>query len=400
MKNSKKYKIVFIIIFMIIITFPYLNSLLHVVKDEQLYGITDEISEPIYSIKSYLNGEYQKDFDTYYAENFPYRNIFIKCYNQLRYDIFKQGYAIIGKENYLFEELYVNEYLGINTVVSEEYLNDLVKDIKAIQDICNNNGKEFYVIITPSKAEFCSEYIPDKYYEMAKNVSEYTRNYDIFVPLLQSEGIKYYDSPKFFRENEENIKVPLYYKTGIHWSYAASSYVLREFINYIDNTSTLNLRNFEIVDIQTSNDIFEDQSTDSDLFSLLNIFNKDKEEIYYKTILNFENGNIPNKKLFMQGGSFSWHLTETMTKNIFSEIDFMFYRQFIRHYDKNGNTVQEEMDDNNVTKEILDEYLRDKDIIILEVNQEYLDDMGAGFPKILRQYLEEYGFPEIAKEGE
>ena len=92
----------------------------------------------------------------------------------------------------------------------------------------------------------------------------------------------------------------------------------------------------------------------------------------------------------MQGGSFSWQLLFFMNENnIFNDIDFMFYQQFIRDY-KNNQDIG--ISNGQVDKEMLDELLDDKDVIILEVNQQAVGSMGSGFPKVLKEYLEMFGF--------
>ena len=112
LKNN--YYFFFIVIFIICITFPYINSKTNIIKKQKLYGDEKLSSKPIYTHKEYFKGNYQKQYENYYLENFPSRNIIIKIYNQLRYDFFNLGSVIIGKEDYLFEEKlesYYKKYL-------------------------------------------------------------------------------------------------------------------------------------------------------------------------------------------------------------------------------------------------------------------------------------------------
>ena len=297
MKNILKnnYKIIYILIFMGIILFPYANSIAHIIKDEELAGVTEEIKKPEYTLKTYLKGEYQQNYDKYYSQNFPYRNAIIKRYNQFRYDLFKKGAVVIGKENYLFEEGYINEYLGLDEKVSNEYINEVIENLKIISQKCKEKGKEMYVLITPSKADICKDYIPDKYYKMQNK--ENKRCYDIFAQKFQEENIKYFDAYKYLKENE--IKEPLFYKAGTHWSYVAATNTLSEFVRYINNTSKLNLRKFKVTGSENRGDPY--YAEDSDIYGLLNIYKGDIEEKYYKPILQYEDNEKPNKKVFMQG---------------------------------------------------------------------------------------------------
>lgn len=387
-KLRNNYEKIFIIIFMLLIMFPYLNSLTHIIKNEELKGVSEEKSKPTYGVKSYLKGEYQTDFDDYYLENFPYRNIAIKNYNQLRYTLFNKGTVIVGKEKYLYEESYIKEYLGIDIEVSDEYMNNLMNNLNVINSICKQNNKEMYIIITPSKAEIMSEYIPDKYYALASENEGYIRGYDLLTEKLNNMGIKYFDSPKYLKENESIT--PIFYKTGIHWSFVSSTQVLSNFIKYINNTSNLDIRNLDVIGTEMSTEPYFDE--DEDMYSLLNIYSGKKDEFYYKPVVEYENKETSNN-LFIQGGSFTWNLLEYMKKDIFKTIDFAFYQQFITKYDEDGNILQETIENNNISNEQFETLLQDKDIIILEVNQEFIPGWGNAFIENFRNYLEQYGFP-------
>lgn len=393
-KIEDSYKILFIINFMLILIFPYLNSLTHLVKNESLSGVTVESKKPVYTVKSYLSGEYQKDFDKYYLEKFPYRNVYIKSYNQIKYSLFNEGSVVIGKDNYLFEKPYIDEYLGINIENrnQQQYMTDLLDDIKTINETCKNNQKDFYILITPSKAEFCSEYISDRYYKIATNSSGYKRYYYELVSELNNNNIKFFDTCKYLKEI--HIDTPIFYKTGIHWSFMASTYALSDFIKYINSTSTLNLREFNVIGNEKAEKEFFEQ--DADIYNLLNIYKGEKDKLYYKPIIEFDNNKNTEKKLLIQGGSFNWNLLEYMKKDIFTNIDHLHYKKFVRNYNKDGNTKDTKITKNTLKKEEIDNLLKDKDIIILEVNQENIQNWrntASGFISDLRVYLEKYGFP-------
>lgn len=385
MKNTIKnnYKIIYILIFMGIILFPYVNSVAHIIKDEELAGVTEKIEKPQYTLKTYLKGEYQQNYDNYYSQNFPYRNVIIKSYNQLRHDIFQKGAVVIGKDSYLFEEGYINEYLGLEENVKQEYVNEVIENLKIINQKCKEKGKEMYVIITPSKAQTLSQYIPDKYYKMQNR--ENTRYYDIFTKEFQNSEIKYFDGYKYLKESQ--IKEPLFYKAGTHWSYVAAANTLSEFVKYINSTSKLNLREFKVKSTETSSGE-PYHIEDKDIYCLLNLYKGNIKEEYYNPILEFENQNNPTKKVFMQGGSFSWTILEYMKKDVFENIDFMFYRAMIRSYDKDGNAKEQKLQNNEISNEELEKLIEDKDIIIFEVNQEHMKKWNDDLLKILKEHLE------------
>lgn len=379
---KKNYKMMFILIFMVVIFLPHIRAAIYMGKDSKLAGVVEEIPKPTYTLKSYLKGEYQQNYDNYYAQNFSCRRTIIRSYNQLRYDLFDKGSSIIGKEDYLFSEPYIEEYLGLDEEVTQEYLDNLIENLKVIKQKCKEKNKEMYIIITPSKADYLSEYIPDKYYKMQDK--ERARCYDILTKEFQNLDIKYFDSYKFLKESQ--ITEPVFYKAGIHWSYVAAANSLSEFVKYINNTSNLDLKEFKVNGSEKASEPYHDE--DKDIYNLLNIFKGNIEEEYYEPILNFETTEKPDKKMFMQGGSFSWTILEYMKKDIFRDIDFMFYRNFIKSYDEKGNTKEEKLENNEVSDEKLEELIEDKDIILLEINQEQMRNWNNDLIKILREHLE------------
>lgn len=389
MNKSNKSKIIFIMMFAGIIIFPYFNKIFEILENKELVGVTINHEKPQYGVETYIDGSYQQQFEQYYSQNFPNRNNIIKDYNQFKYSLFKKGSVVIGKENYLFEEGYITEYLGIDSNNSEEKIKELVNDLKVINDICQENDKEFYIIVTPSKADYYSEYIPDRYLKMVEKNEEYIRNYNIFLELLNGTDINYFNSCTYIDEIRDEIQTPLFYKTGTHWSFVTAAHALSNAIDYINDTSDLNLKELNVIGIEEGEKPFFYE--DIDIYNLLNIKNGEMENTYHAPKIEVNDEGITNiPKLFMQGGSFSWQLLFFMNENnIFNDIDFMFYQQFIRDY-KNNQDIG--ISNGQVDKEMLDELLDDKDVIILEVNQQAVGSMGSGFPKVLKEYLEMFGF--------
>lgn len=387
---KKNYKIAFIIIFIWVIMFPNMNKYLPIIKNTTLNGVTRKIEEPQYNIFKYLSGEFQKKMESYYAENYPYRNCYIKVYNQLRYSIFREGTVVVGKDNYLFEKNYIEEYLGISKAASDEKIEKVVKILEKIDLICKEADKEFFIIITPSKAAFCSEYIPNFYYKLSEETKDNERNYDKLIKNLSNSNIKYIDSCRILREVQ--IDEPIFYKTGTHWSYVASTKVLEEGIKYINEKSSKKYNNIKVIGSEQNRDPFFGE--DHDIYLLQNIFKGDKDKLYYKPKISVEKG-VNKHNLFMQGGSFCWNLTKYLDTNVFDEIDFSFYQQFITRYRVGQRQEREGIKDNKITDSQLKNMLKNKDTIVLEVNEEAIAGwIDNGFPQVLCQYLEKYGFED------
>ncbi|GEM_PF-3414328 len=391
-KNINKFGL--IVIFFIIISASLVNAVIRLRGETELIGVVKYTPKPIIQKSTIYNGEYQQEFEKWYNENFSLRGDVIKTYSQIIYSVFNKSpndLVIKGKNDILFEKSYVYEYLGITPPVTDEYLNNLIDDLNRIQEICTESDKEFYILVTPNKVDFYSDAIPNKYVKMS-TLNKEDRNYNRFIKLLKNNNIKYFDSYEYLMREKDNLITPLFSKTGVHWNYVTGANVVKEFINYINSTSDLNLKTIDIANIAESDKPLH--SEDADIYSTMNVIRGNMDKYYSPGVKVIGDNTNKTPNIFMQGGSFTWQILEYIygTK-VANEIDFMFYRRFINNCKyQEVNEVSVETEES--LKSALDQHLKNKQMIILEVNQQYIHDMGAGFPKILREYLDKSGFPE------
>ena len=132
-------------------------------------------------------------------------------------------HVIIGKNGCLYENGYINEYLGyaqkyVN--VTDEQLISRVKVLKEIQEELALRGIAFCVAISPSKASAMPDYIPDWYIAQNKPISnDYVRPYVRFVKFLKENGVYFIDSSSLYKSLGMTNTFP---KTGIHWNRLAA----------------------------------------------------------------------------------------------------------------------------------------------------------------------------------
>ena len=357
-------------------------------KPAYLYGVTEEKVKPEFSMEACLSGEYQLAYNDWFDNNFFLKNDLTKLHNQFKYSIFNTSAnknVVVGKENVLFEPSYIKEYLGLAPTATEEYLKRLVDNIKEIQEISIAANKPFVLIITPSKANFYSEYIPDKYYYAVNNEdNQVSRAYDIFKRLLDVNEIKYFDTIPFLKEEQKQDTIPIFPNTGTHWNEVSAVKSLNEIISYINSEYNTTLSTVEFIDIKKGQEPMS--GMDADIYNLMNIIKGRKDATYYLPIIN--NSTVNSEyNLFLEGGSFCYQLLQYLPK-VFNKIDYIYYNMVINEYSENRIEMPE-----GTKEEHLDEVLKNKDIICLEVNEEAIGSMGQGFVEALAQYLREKGFP-------
>ncbi len=80
-----------------------------------LYGYDEPTPKPVLSYDSYISGKYQQQAEEYLKENFGFRELLIRIYNQCTYDWFKttsNKEISIGKDGWLYHTESALQYYG------------------------------------------------------------------------------------------------------------------------------------------------------------------------------------------------------------------------------------------------------------------------------------------------
>lgn len=372
MHNKKSVKI-FIGIFIVILLYPLYGIIFDGVVS--LSGVSNTVEMPKFTAKDFVSGEYQTNLNSWIDENFGGRKFLIKLRSEIMYSLFHESpnqNVVLGKDGYLFQDTYINHELGLVGSETDDICTDLVAKLEKLNALFEENGKELYIFITPSKAHFCKDKIP-AYYDgvMDENVVTY---YDRFTQLLPNTDLRYFDGHAYAEEYlKMNFDAPLFYSTGIHWSTSYGSNAARAFSEYISSCSDKwNLGKVTL----TEELVDEPLWPDADLFESLNLLHKPKGPYYAINAVIDEEGDKPN--VFMRGGSFLGQSLNTLVRaGMFNQdVHFENYYYFVDQYSfqktLSGYTAYDEVDN-------LDELLAQTDIMILEVNEANIPNMSWGF---------------------
>lgn len=123
-------------------------------------------------------------------------------------------------------------------------------------------------------------------------------------------------------------------------------------------------------------------NSDDDIWQLMNIFSTKETTYSYpiETELIPESYDLP--AVFVQGGSFTFTLLELLADHdIVRDLDFLFYDIALYDYDRNRSAISG-LDDPSIWAKV-----QDSDVILLEVNEEAIYNMGSGFLPVLEEIL-------------
>jgi len=333
------------------------------------YGLSsvtmNEYKKPQYNLKSFSTHEIQNYLEEQLNNNLPMRSTFVRSINQLYYDIFQKAYAhngniIIGKDNQLFEKLYIDIYCGNNKFDNQE-IDEWVQTIKFINNYYVQNGKVFIYVISPSKAEYYSEYIPNRFH--CKKASGSSNYINKLATKLKDNEIKFINGHDMMKVSTKQYATKMFPLGGIHWNNLGATILTNAIISSINKSKDLKLPELKFDLTQT----FDPKGMDKDLAALLNIYKLKKQ--YSVPLLDYKeniNANFPLKVVLI-GSSFTSQIYSILVENkVFSSLTRFYYFRLSKDIYQNGNTLKLNTVNVSNKEDIKDIYTAD--VVILEEN--------------------------------
>lgn len=289
------------------------------------------------------------------------------------YNIAKANGAVVGKEDYLFDEGCIKAYSG-NNFIGDSIVDYNVNNLVEVREELKKIGKDILFVIAPGKGSFYSEYIPDKF---LKNMNNKT-NYSSFVRAFKENNIEYLDFRASFIKNKSKSEYPLFPKCGIHWSKYGEYIASDSLIKHIEKFKGIDLPSIVLDSMVLSKkNLYEDY----DLAYSMNLINEIKNAttmaypyFHFETKLNEK----PIKTLVI-GDSFYWGLfNKSISHEIFDKGEFWYYNKQIYSWFENG-TYLEDID--------YSEKIKSHDLFILFFNESNLINFDYGFTKTLHDYF-------------
>jgi hypothetical protein len=279
-------------------------------------------------------------------------------------------HVVIGKNGYLYENGYINEYTG----AAPKYINvtdaELINRAEVLKDIqyeLEARGIAFCVVITPSKASQKPQFIPDFHLqEFPPLTAGYIRPYIRFRQFLQDAGVYFIDSATVYESIGMTNTFP---RTGIHWNLMAAFETADAVVREYERQRGFEVRRLIAESIISSPTPIH--GNEQDIFGIVySGRNRDYledaiiDERYYAHDIYLERGGKPKiGRTIIQGGSFTGELGRFFSQLAESTASI---------YYNNGG----EPDRINWGRE-----LGSADFILLEVNEQFVYNMGGNAPQ-------------------
>lgn len=273
---------------------------LNMVNEKPLMGDFYLKTDTVFTMNGWFSGRFQAKREAYIDENFGFRNFFVRLNNQVLFsgfNISKANKVVVGKEQYLFGEEYLRAYTG-QDYIGKNKIKNTVSELQWISNDLKAKGKTLLLIITPSKCYYFSEYLPSQF-----EVKRTTTNYDIYKSILAKSEILYIDFNAWMVQQKTRSPIPLFPKTGIHWSNYAAALAADSVQNFLNFKANVQTSGFDIVGTENS---FIARNPDQDIEDGSNLlFDINKPEFTYPIIKPLMGGKKP--KAFIVSDSYYWN---------------------------------------------------------------------------------------------
>jgi len=316
---------------------------------------------PTFSVKNWLNGTYQFQKEKTVNDSFGFRNIYVRINNQVDYSLFNLPHAneiVGGQDGYLFETHYIDGYYG-NDFLGTVSINRTIEKLKFINDTLAKLNKTLLLVITPSKALFYPEYLPDDPYTLRDSTNYYT-----YLRLLDKSPLHYIDFNNYFIANKYTSKYPLEPKNGIHWSMYGAAIAGDSLIKYIETVRHIHMPKA----IWKNTIVRSDTGYDNDVETTMNLLFNLKSPLMAYPNIEFENDITKTKPNVMTvGDSYYWQLLSSYNIGHCFSPDSKFWYYFFKpdHSRLSRSEVKDEINKNDL-------------IMILATAHNYIN-LGWGF---------------------
>ena len=320
MSNGFKYCLIVFIAGALFV--PLIQFKLDVFETKALEGGITVAPKPEFKKEDYWNLKWQDDYNKYINDNFGFRSVFVRLINQIRFSLFHTSKApgvVVGKNNELFIESYIDDYIGRNYVGGSK-INATASKIKTLQDSLKSRGIDLIVVFAPGKASFYPELIPDNYLRKKKD----STNYKVYANAFQKNNVNFIDFNKWFFENKTKFKYPVYPKYGTHWNHYGMSLALDSLIKYIEKKQNINIPDFDYSLINYDSDL---RGNDYDVGILTNLLFPLEKDVNPYPVFKFKTGaGYKKPDAVVIGDSYWWCLVgDDLPIHFFREDEYWFY---------------------------------------------------------------------------
>lgn len=371
-QNSTLVKKVLFGLLMLVLIVPPIQHKFKIFKVIPLEGAIEKVERPVLTLQTWLEGTYQEKRTDYLNQNVGFRNSMVRTYNQMSFSLYKVARAngvVIGKDNYLYEQNYINAYYG-EDFQGEKAIHEQIEKLEKVSDTLSKLGKYVVVLLAPGKASFFPEYLPKKNWGPAKQKFIPNTNLVSYAQNLKESSIPYLNLNKYFIEQKGKMLHPLFPKTGIHWSKYGEIVMADTLIHFMNALKNIELPNVVVDSYNVTDDAWD---TDDDIERGMNLlFNIPDNVMGYPAFRVVKAPQKKYSKVLTIADSYFWGpFNWGMSRDVFGGGQFWYYNEAIYPDSFEKPLFVKDID--------LKSKLEEHDVVLILVTDANLFKFGFGF---------------------
>lgn len=375
-------KLGIIAVFWLLLVSASANMVWPFVKDIRLMGAFTPAPRPGWKVSSFLKGNFQKEFEDWYNSNFGFRGYAVRLDSTLSFYAFRDvpvgSQARIGRDGMLFsfeDIIYLNRK---EWPTAQEDLQARARLAREVHDLLAARGIKLLILVAPSKTSIYRNAVTPalvgKYADSDRGV------YEKFVAALRQERVPFVDARAFLASwRPEDVFSPY----ARHWSFRAACAVLNELLRVAALPGTSQ------VSCEVVGHTKHRGGPDFDLWTVLNAWRLTPFEYDEEVLAPVPPPPGPRPKVLFEGSSFVYTITDGVDRTRVVDFDFYYYNRSHWLHSMVPGPLKP-----NTPAWIANALA--KDLIVVEVLETYLPDLGTGLLDQLKQALTQ---PQIQAVG-
>jgi len=357
------------------------------VPEPKLVGFTTRVKLLPLNWKTWSTGEYQLRCERWLQEQIGFRSAGIRTDSQINYSLFRESaiktadVPVIGKDCYLYSRIYLDEY-NRRKISQLKSPGEYARDLRRLQDGLWKRGKAFVLLIAPSKAEICPEYIPARF--LAPSTRGRQSDYQRLLPALQKEGIRMVDGHAVFMEQKVREPWLLFPPGGIHWQEYGAWQILDRLTRELESQMRRPLAKIACEDIPSGG--VEWSKGEADLAAVLNTWAQPQwsQHLPRPRFRLKEDADACCPSLLMVGDSFMFGLINLVNHyKTARKMDFYYYYGTLYSY-PSGKIEKLDKGRVNWNQDVFA-----RDAVIIEMNEILLDSKAWGFVEDALKHMDD-----------
>ena len=298
-------------------------------KVRPLNGVTYKTEFPKLELESISNGKYQSQLEKYVSENFGFREIAIRWYNQYVWTFYNKTYNksfVKGKDNWFYYFEGVRDYKGNEYKdvfkTKEKAIENYEKNIHMmcqLRKILKEYGIEFMTFMAPDKPFIYPEYLPD-----TSQLSQPLRAFEYYDRRFSELGFPNIEMTKWFTAMRDTLSHPVMHTIDSHWG-ISSVYGCDSLFRYLNSLNNFNMPQVRYgYAIQTDKEPTWDENVLNLLFPII------KKNYNYRLNITVDTVNTRKPHILFIGDSFIWSINKEMPlRDMLSDIEIWYYNSTV-----------------------------------------------------------------------